>query len=448
MSRALSLLALATASAALVAGCRGPESNEVQAEAQTEAPQAPAVPRVSLVNGSGQCDTPTTPFCDAAVALPPGWTGNVFKLAQDFPANVPADDQPWLAFDPATQPDQYIKSVLAYFYEGNIRESVENSFDPALNTRRQWYNAPWQDYGFNGREPAHGLTRERVNLPGELDPKQTKMWNNYAVGFYNSAGASAIGKVWADHGDPDTSLGIMPEGTVGAKLLFTTATPDEVPYLAGAPTWKTYIYTQVNARRPDAKLRGEVPVRLLQIDIAVKDKRSPTGWVFGTFVYGGGPAPGTVTGAGWTNVSPVGLMWGNDPGYDPNAPGARLKESWINPAVKMPHLGYQGRLNGPVDNPESSCLSCHSTAQDPLSTAPMFPPQGADVAHWFRNIKSGQLFTPPGQSLDYSLQVAFGIQNFDEQTATLAAPAGSSKRKRLQAAAADPLPPRDGATSH
>jgi len=446
MRRAISTISVLLASAALLAGCRQQTGNEAEADSQPQPQAAAPAPRpVSLVHGSGQCDTATTPFCDAWAALPAGWTGHVFKLAQDFPTTVPRDAQPWLAFDPVTQPDQYMKSVLDYFYEGNIRDSVEDSFEPALNTKRKWYNAPWQDYGFNGREPAHGLTRERVNMPGELDPKQTRMWNNYAVGFYNAAGASAIGRVWANHGAPDSTKGIMPEGTVGAKLLFTTATPDEVPYLAGSPTWKTYIYTQVNARRPDAKLRGEVPVRLLQIDIAVKDKRSPTGWVFGTYVYGGGPAPGTTQGSGWTNVSPVGLMWGNDPDYSGSGP---LKESWINPAVKMPHLGYQGRLNGPVDNPESSCLSCHSTAQDPLGTAPMFPEPPQPVSHWFRNIPAGQAFTPPANPLDYSLQVAFGIKNFQDWKAAQTAPEGSTKAKRLEAAASDALPPRDGATSH
>jgi hypothetical protein len=459
MNRGISIVSALLATTAMAAGCRGPEAADDKMQPPSNQAEAAAAAKpVSLVNGSGQCDTPTTPFCDAAVALPAGWTGRVFKLAQDFPTTVPADSQPWLAFDPMTQPNQYAKAVLAYFYEGNIRESVEDSFDPALNTRRKWYNAPWQDYGFNGREPAHGLTRERVNLPAqggkpaELDVKQTLPWNNYAIGFYNAAGASTIGKVWANHGAPDSTKGMMPEGTVGAKLLFTTATVDQVPYLAGAPTWNTYVYSQVNSLRPNGSKRGmpagtagPVPVRLLQIDIAVKDKRSPTGWVFGTFVYGGGPAPGTTPGAGWNNVSAVGLMWGNDPDYDGSGP---LKESWINPAVKMPHLGYQGRLNGPVDNPISSCLSCHSTAQDPLGTAPMFPQPGKPVSYWFRNIPSGTPFQPPANPLDYSLQVAFGIKNFNDQKAAAAAPAGSARKVRLEATASDPLSPRDGATSH
>jgi hypothetical protein len=108
------------------------------------------------------CDTPTTPFCSSTVPLPPGWTGPTFVLRQDYPATAPADTRPWLAFDPKTQPSQYILAVLGYFYEGNIRPDVEKSFDPKLNTVRAWYNAPWQDFGLNGREPAHGLTRERL----------------------------------------------------------------------------------------------------------------------------------------------------------------------------------------------------------------------------------------------------------------------------------------------
>jgi hypothetical protein len=446
------------ASAALLAGCRqSADENE-----------AVAAPRVSLVAGSNQCDTADTPFCDSTVALPADWTGNVFKLAQDYPATAGQDAQPWLAFDPVTQPQQYIQAVLDYFYEGNIRDSVEASFDPALNTARQWYNAPWQDYGPNGREPAHGLTRERVNQPGELDPKQTSLWNNYAVGFYNAAAAGAIGQMWANHGAPDPSKAMMAEGAVGAKLLFTTATVEEVPYLQGSPEWLVYIASDVNSPNPDPSKRAAIKVRLLQIDIAVKDKRSPVGWVFGTFVYGGGPAPHSTSGSGWRNVSAVGLMWGNDPGFDP-AKG-KLQQSWINPAVSMPHLGYQGRLNGPVDNPQSSCLSCHSTAQTPINPPGMFPPSKRGqppapdcLAFWFRNVPTGTPFltspsalpascstgtgpaapagrpAPAATSLDYSLQVAYGLANFKKAHAP---PTESS------AVDEDTTPPRDGGDSH
>jgi hypothetical protein len=418
-------------SMAFLAGCK-------QASAPPEQEQANQANQVgaktaSLVVGSGQCDTPTTPFCDSTAALPPGWSGHVFKLAQNYPQAAPQDQQPWLAFDPRTQPMQYIEAVRDYFYEGNVRADVETSFEPSLDTKRGWFNAPWQDYGFNGREPVHGLTRERTSLPKELDPNQTLMWNNYAVGFYNTPGATTLGRVWTNHGAPDSSQGIMPEGTVAGKLLFTTAGTDQVPWLAGSPTWNAYVYKDVNSSKP-SNVRAIVPVRLLQIDIAVKDKRAPLGWVFGTFVYGGGP--GGKAGSGWTNVAPVGVMWGNDPGYSGQGP---LKATWLNPAVHMPHVGYQGRLNGPVDNPASSCMSCHMTAQDPA--APMFPAKFTDLA-------AGAVFQPPGTSLDYSLQVAIGIANFKSAHALAAAPEGSPRKAMLRAKAANPIPPRDGGSAH
>lgn len=350
-----------------------------------------------------------------------------------------------MALDPMTQPEQYLGAVLAYFYEGNVRADVEASFDPKLNTKRAWFNAPWQDFGINGREPLHGLTRERVSRPFELDPHQSRPWNNYAVGFYNAPGGVTIGRVWADHGKPNPALGLMPNGTVAAKLLFTTAPVSEVPYLQGAPAWTAYVYADPNDPQPKPNgPRAVQQVRLLQIDIAVKDPRlsATTGWAFGTFVYGGGP--GGAPGSGWSNVSPVGLMWGNDPGYTGSGP---LAQTRLNPAVHMPHVGYQGRLNGPVDNSASACTSCHGTAEFPAGT--MVPRSGDDPAPWFRNIASGATFDTGRQSLDYSLQLSVGISNFQAAQALARAPSPSGKRlltMRMIGTAA--RPPRDGGPIH
>ncbi len=389
------------------------------------------------------CDTATTPFCSSKVSLPAGWHGNVFKLSQTYPATAPTDSQPCLAFDPTTQPDAYLKAVLAYFYQGNIRASVESSFDPKLNTVSGWYNAPWQDVGINGREPIHGLTRERVSRPKELAPQQTKSWNNYAVGFYNAPGGVVIGRMWSDHGHPNAAMaGSMPEGTVAAKLLFTTATVQQVPYLAGAPTWQAYVYANPNNGSPSpTSPRAVLPVRLLQIDIAVKDSRvaSTTGWVFGTFVYGGGP--GGPAGSGWTNVAPVGVMWGNDPG---NFSGAPLTQTWLNSAVTMPHVGFKGRLNGPVDNPTSSCLSCHATAETPEGVM-----IGSDPNRWFQNLKSGQPFDAGRQSLDYSLQLSVGLANFLAAQQISNAPTAAMRSRLVrEEAVRDERPPRDGGPTH
>jgi hypothetical protein len=384
----------------------------------------------------GDCDTPTTPFCNAMMKPTPGWKGHVFHLAQDYPTSVPDDTQPWLKIDPFTHGNEYLQTVLDYFYDGNIHGGdIEDDFDPAKDTVRHWYNAPWQDFGKGGREFIHGVTRERVTGPGELDPVHNKQsWNNYAVGFYNSPGGMTIGKVWTDHGNPDSTLTKLPEGTVAAKLLFTTAPVSEAPYLAGAPAWSGYVYADPHIQTsqipddPAKRKRAVLKLRLLQIDIAVKDARSTTtGWFMGTFVYGGGP--GGPKGAGWRNVAPVGIMWGNDPGYSGTGP---LKETVLNAAVTMPHVGYQGRLNGPVDNPISSCLSCHSTGEAP-TTPPGPNPQSSMIPtptgnmRWFQNIMTGTPFDAGFNSTDYSLQVSVGIANFLAQKSIQTAPTPSAK---------------------
>jgi hypothetical protein len=157
-------------------------------------------------------------------------------------------------------------------------------------------------------------------------------------------------------------------------------------------------------------------LRLLQVDVAIRDPRaSTTGWVFGTFIYDGRVAGNDP----YKKLRPVGVMWGNDPSLGPNEyqHGARPKQTRLNPATRgiMQHYGWLGRLDGPVDNPKSSCLSCHSTAQTGMP-APMVPPTGtpegsAAWMNWFRNIAPPQTFSAGTVSLDYSLQMASGLQN-------------------------------------
>jgi hypothetical protein len=109
-----------------------------------------------------------------------------------------------------------------------------------------------------------------------------------------------------------------------------------------------------------------------------------------------------------------------------------LKETIINSdSSELPptHLGWNGRLNGPLDNPMSSCFSCHSTAQYPQYDAlsPLFDPKLTNVVKpgddtwmkWFRNIKCGTLFDEKidlknkQYSTDFCLQLAESMHNFD-----------------------------------
>ena len=360
-----------------------------------------------------------------------------FRISNEYPQQLPPqEDYPWLSYKFDKQPEDYIRAVLKYVLEGNV--AVD--WDIARNPIRTWYHTPWMHFGNNGREPIHGLTRERGSRWHELSDRQTRRTNNWAVGFYNARGAFTIGQVWSDSTNPDSSEAQFRAGTVSAKLLFTDATDEEAPYLKSSKSlvWKA----QIN--------RGEKPVklRLLQLDIAVRDSHADpyTGWVFGTFMF-----DSAQNGTNYVeNLVPVGLQWGNDPTftYVDYKNGSRPSEGWINPYVaklfaKRPpdgDLGYLGRVNGPVDNPFSSCLACHGRAVDTKGKrGPDFTPQlddmcfketkqdGADtferqkkdckvkekkVEKFFRNLKPNDPFLPQTVSLDYSLQLSKGIANW------------------------------------
>jgi hypothetical protein len=346
-------------------------------------------------------------FPDARDNPPANWTGPVFHLSQNYPTALPTPEQyPWKQIDFKTLPMDYLHAVLAYCLEGNVTPSGD--FDINQNPVRHWYHAPWMH---PNREFIHGMTSERRSRPGELAPTQTQMWQNWAVGMYNAPGGFVIGRVWANPNAPNPSSAAFPDGTVAFKLLFTQAPASQVPYLANDFEWIADINRISTGGAPPVSLR------LLQIDVAVRDTRadSTTGWVFGTFTYDA-QEPGTTP---WQRIVPIGLMWGNDPTRLFN--GQPLIETKINPNLRMPqHLGYgvggQKRLNGPVDNPASSCLSCHSTAavslNPPRPTIPGVPPNNPthqQLATYFRNIKSGTPFSPGYTSLDDSLQLQVGI---------------------------------------
>lgn len=358
------------------------------------------VPSASAVALAAQADPP---FPDAHEAPPAGWKGPVFKLRQDYPTTAPPKEAlPWDAIDPKTDGIAYARAVLKYVYEGNI--AVD--WQVEKNKIRNWYHAPWMHSGNAGREFVRGLTRERTTQPKELAPTQTSRFQNWAVSVYNAPGGFVIGQVWKNHKSPNPKLAVFPNGTVGAKLLFSEANETEVPYLKGDVEW------DANVNQPmTATTRKVSKMRLLQIDVAVRDTRveSTTGWVFGTFVYDGN-SPGATP---WDRMVPVGVMWGNDPAVPPSKKG-KLTETRLNPDLGVPqHLGFGGRLNGPVDNPRSSCLSCHAVSQYE-SAADMMPPTTAPEAEkmkWFRNVKAGQPFTAGETSLDYSLQLSAGIQH-------------------------------------
>ncbi|MBT2619392.1 hypothetical protein [Chryseobacterium sp. ISL-6] len=370
-----------------------------------------------------------------------------FELSQDYPKTLVVENYPWQSIDFKKEPELYMQTVLNYCLKGNL----EVDFRGQENKIRKWYHAPWLDddgkylnkeYIGNGREYIHGLTREFATPKYKIHDQQDIELENWAVGMYNAPGGYTIGQVWpAPNHNPAPGKSNFPEGTVSFKLLFTDGTLSKVPFLKNTLEWKANIYScNPNAECTD-KTRTDRTVRLLQIDIAIKDKRAlKTGWVYGTFMYDGSGKGKTV----WDRMVPVGLSWGNDSGItkDIHRDGAfineELKESFINAslihsekkdktAAYLKYHGLGGRLNGPIDNSISSCISCHGNAS--VSSKGVTLPLGDFKASTTRLNYSPESFkqffmdVPSGANIikfkeeeytttDYSLQISTGIRNY------------------------------------
>jgi hypothetical protein len=380
-------------------------------------------------------------FPDARNAPPPGWTGPVFKLSQAYPATLPnlepLSKRKWRQFDfkkPADAP-KYLKAVLDYCLEGN---TANNFADVSQNSVRKWYHAPWLHTTASGREFIRGMTRERPSRVPELGPAQTGEHANWAVGFYNARGGFTIGQVWKDPAHPDPRKAKFPSNTVTCKFLFTTAPLTQVPYLEGSLEWQADINRQSGTgTRPT--------LRLLQLDVAVKDNRadSTTGWVFGTFQY---EKAASTSPNWWEHMVPVGLMWGSDvTNVLANDPPT---QQWINTnrGQKL-HLGFRGLLNGPIDNPLASCTGCHGFAQvnrinSPIPSIPRIPRENASansITRYFTNIKAFTPLSGDYYSVDYSLQLQIGIARAVE-AGQASLPSGTGVLNG--AAGMEPLPTR------
>jgi len=366
--------------------------------------------------------------------IPSNYAGPWFQpeLIENATTNGPSETRPWLNFDPTVVSGRlaYLLALRNYAFtsrdlraftpqvtaDSNYLDAAGGGVAQALRAQ-SWYPAPRMTYGNPSdpgtREAARGMTLERSVARGEL-ARNTRRFPNYAVAYYDARGAHAYQQVWSTatpgRDTANTSGMQIPEGALVYKLLFSAARSSDFP--------QDILQGSVAANLLPNAGGPTVPVRLLQIDIAVKDSRAGvTGWYFATYAYD----RGVQNASPWRRMVPVGLMWGNDPSGPP------LTQTWINPsapAYARQHLGVNGRLNGPVDNRASACMSCHSTAQAP-SVAQMLP-QGACNqapfrANWFRNLPGSQAFgrfTPSGQhcittppsnapvAADYSLQLA------------------------------------------
>lgn len=398
-----------------------------QAGAQTPLPQAAAPTTVvRCARFPAESSTAFDPVAKK-IALP--WRG-------DLPSTLTPATHAWHQIK-LEDWGAYMAAVMSEIREGQPKISGKRL---SMATDAKWWISPWMDFTSNGREPIHGLTRERSPDPGDVGPNSPGGLQVWAVGFYNAEGAYALNEVFADPCNPVVpKVGwTFPDGSASYKFLFTNGDKAAIPYLDGAPEIEAMI------DKPGGGGRSTQTVRLIQLDIAVRDSRAPTGWVFGTYVWKG-PRQGDGL---LDNLVPVGLMWGNDPTVDANPRDnfASLKETrlnmglaghvWRGPGQKWdarPWPGFQGRLNGPADNLRSSCLSCHALAQWPRSRVGIVPSGPAYSlaaldqpntraklrATYMRNVVGGTLTEPSeakpsadrdgAVALDYSLQLEAGF---------------------------------------
>jgi hypothetical protein len=384
------------------------------------------VPVVSADVPEAPASKHRAPFADSGFLPPPSeYRGRVFRLSQNYPDQLPAKERlpDCLKIDFKSQWKEYLLAVRDYCFDGNLGASdIEDDFRVADQKPPRWFHMPWQHFGPMGREGIHGLTKEAPIQSRQLAWSQTSTGQTYAVAFYNEFGASEIGRVWQRPDAPQLHDIRFPVGTVVFKLLFADIPRAQVPFLKNPVEWQGYITDTFSSTT-----RRVATLALIQMDIMVRDDRSPCGWLFGTFQYNGDLERANR----WYNLAPVGIQWGDDPDVRDHQVNLtpirtirnpRLKETIINDDDKeLPptHLGWNGRLNGPVDNPMSSCMSCHATAQvretSPLS--PLFqanPPEpGSDAwMRWFQNLKCGARFDKAVPSTDFSLQLAISIKNF------------------------------------
>ncbi|MEP2781094.1 MAG: hypothetical protein ABJP33_01480 [Pseudoruegeria sp.] len=178
-----------------------------------------------------------------------------FKAQLDFAsaANF-TTAKPWEEIDFTTNPEEYMEAVL------NVALLDNDDIDWDIgNNPNGWVHAPWMA---QDREPYRGMTRERRSQPHELHPNQAQAFDNFAFGVYNSIAAGALHTLWADPSNPATDGFTMQNGSVGVKLLFTTAPPSSVPYLENSKTVEfcSGSFTTIG--------------NLAQLDIAVRDTRA------------------------------------------------------------------------------------------------------------------------------------------------------------------------------
>lgn len=341
-----------------------------------------------------------------------------FELRADFEkAHDYKEERPWAGLNLRDQVQAMRFALMAqkHFYENMANQNKKNkdlNFIAQNNKSRFWCHMPWMNVGITGRETVHGLTQERDMKASTLIPvfRNATAGTNWGVAYFNAAGCKTLEEVFGSVNNPKevpnwSAGGQFKDGTMITKILFTTA---DFPELEGAYQWKA------NVSLPGSTSRSVRTVRHIQMDIAVRDSKlggvdaDLQDWAMAGYYY--------------------------DPNYDyeihmkpyvkmenplkdiPDLPPEllRMRPMGVQSGFDSPSKttdsiifpgafanGSGGRLNGPADNPRSSCMGCHGQAGTSASMVPGF-------------LSKGQFQSFIGKpNLDFNQQLALAKRNFE-----------------------------------
>jgi len=368
------------------------------------------------------------------------YSDSLFVLSHNYPTAVrPVVNPSWQQ----ALNGQPISESNAIAYMDSLKSYIAPNVLPFFTNNKNWTSAK---YGwFN--EPWMGSQREAIlgsylgnGNPANMFKTLKEDEAGYALVLYDSVAAYTVGQIWGKTGQKvnlANDAAQFKEGSVIVKFAFSNINYPEWPVMKDAPTFSIYdtIATKGNPKT-GYQMRK---VSFFQMDIIVKDSKTApkTGWVYSTFVY-----DMDAKGSFWDKMVPLGAMWGNDPGVNSpiKPPYPKLYETVINP--KSPEysretLGWGGRLSGPNDGAVaqeavditthrpyknlalSSCMSCHSPAQDafnsfllpgPFPTSDtlfVYTPGSANWDLWFRDDYGTVPFDSGQVAMDYDMVMAF-----------------------------------------
>jgi hypothetical protein len=408
------------------------------------------------------------PFADnnGQMPLQEQYPGPLFKLNPAWPQKplLSLQDPPWQVAIHGHKITTYNASAYANALKAYVSQNAKDlimNYDSWDASKARWFNEPWLG---SLREAIHGTYPAGEFGPGIFPETGLRAtFNTHVLTYYDERAAYSLYKLWgvsAMKPNIQKANSQFAEGSVIVKAAVFApvfATTDTKPpsdwwdAMKGAQEWPLFISSTLDPQpSPPSKLWSGY---VAQFDIIVKDSKSSpkTGWVFMTLVYDGS-VPGDV----WDKMIPLGAQWGNDP--QATKPGQPLVENWINPNApkySKQTLGWGGRLSGPNDGahsdivvnaddamtpyilqmnePNSSCMSCHSTAQWNVkqhkwvtfllpsiaqSAPPFFQLCGHDIIcspkqasslwmKWYQNRLGTQPMDPGSIAMDFDLVFSF-----------------------------------------